>query len=133
MVYQLSQTPYKISILSLFLIFEAQREALLKILNEACVTHDITVNRFDDVVANTTISSYLGFSNDELPTEGHAYNKALHIYVKCQDSLLSRVLVDTGSSMNVMPKNTLGKLNNVRTSMKASTLVVMLLMVRKGW
>lgn len=32
--------------------------------------------------------------------------------------------MDTVSSLNAMPKNTLGKLNNVRTSMKASTLVV---------
>lgn len=121
---QLSQTPSKISILSLLLSFGAHKESLLKILNKAHVTQDITVNQFDDVVANITASSCLGFSNDELPLEGRAHNKALHIFVKCQDNILSRVLVDTGSSLNVMPKNTLGKLNNVRTSMKASTLMV---------
>lgn len=103
---------------------EAHRGSLLKILNEAHVTQDITVNQFNDVVANITASSCLRFSNDELPPDGHAHNKDLHISVKCQDSLLSRVLVDTGSSLNVMHKNTLGKMNNVRTSMKASTLVV---------
>lgn len=32
--------------------------------------------------------------------------------------------ITIGSSLNVMPKNTLGKLNNVRTSMKAGTLMV---------
>lgn len=97
---------------------------MLKILNEAHVTQDITINQFDDVVANITASSCLGFSNDELSPEGHAHNKALHISVKCQDSLLSRVLMDIGSYINVMPKNILGKLNNIRTSMKASILVV---------
>ncbi|XP_050902856.1 uncharacterized protein LOC127115319 [Lathyrus oleraceus] len=121
---QLSQTPSKISILSLLLSFEAHTESLLKILNEAHVTQDMTVNQFDDVVANITASNCLGFTNDELPPEGHAHNKALHISVKCQDSLLSMVLVDTGLSLNVMPKNALGKLNNVGTSMKVSTLVV---------
>lgn len=121
---QLNETPSKISILYLLLILEAHRGALLRILNEAHVTHDITVNQFDKVVANITASNCLGFNNDELPPEGHAYNKALYILVKCQDSLLSRVLVDTGSSLNVLPKNTLGKLSTVRISMKASMLVV---------
>lgn len=76
------------------------------------------------MVVNITARSCLGFSNDELPPKGHTHKKSLHMSVKCQDSILSRVLVDTGSSLNVIPKNTLGELNNVRTSMKASTLVV---------
>lgn len=123
MVDQLNHTPSKISILSLLLSSEAHRGALLKILNEAHVTHDITINQFDEVVANITASSCLGFSNEELPPEGQAHNKALHISVKCQDNLLSRVLVDTRSSLNVLPKNTLGKLNTKRTSMKANKLI----------
>ena len=76
---QLNQTPSKIYILYLLICFEAHRGALFKILNEAHVTHDITVNQFDEVVANMTACSCLGFNNDELPPEGHAYNKALHI------------------------------------------------------
>lgn len=96
----------------------------MKILNEAYVTHDITVNQFEEVVANITASSCLGFINNELPPKGKDHNTALHISVKCHDSLLSRVLVDTRSSLNVLPKNTLGKLNNMKTSMKASMLIV---------
>lgn len=124
MVDQLNQTPSKISILSLLLSSEACRGALLKILNEEYVTYDIIVEQFDEVVANITTSSYLGFRNDKLPPEGQTHYKGLHISVMCQDSLLSRVLVDTRSSLNVLPKNTFGKLNTVRTSMKASILVV---------
>ena len=41
---QLNQTPSKISILSLLLSSEPHRRAMLKILNEAHVTNDITVN-----------------------------------------------------------------------------------------
>lgn len=89
MVDQLNQTPFKISILSLLLSFKAHRKYLLNILNEAHVTPDITVNQFDDVVANITTSSCLGFSNNELPPEGRAHNKALHISVKCQDKQYS--------------------------------------------
>lgn len=64
------------------------------------------------------------FNNDELRLEAQTHNKALHKSVKYYDNLLLRVLVDTGSSLNALPKNTLGKLNTVRTSMKASILLV---------
>ncbi|GAU10426.1 hypothetical protein TSUD_419170, partial [Trifolium subterraneum] len=121
---QLGQTPSKISMLSLLLSSEAHREALLKVLNEAHVTRDITVDQFDGVVGNITASRYLGFSEDELPAEGHNHNRALHISVKCLDNILSRVLVDTGSSLNVMPKTTLLKLAVEGALMRPSSMVV---------
>jgi hypothetical protein len=121
---QLGQTPSKISILSLLLSSEAHREALLKILNEAHVTKDITVDQFDGVVANITTSRYLGFNESELPSEGQDHNKALHISVKCSDNILSKVLVDTGSSLNVMPKATLAKLASEGASLRPSSLIV---------
>jgi hypothetical protein len=121
---QLGQTPSKISILFLLLSFEAQRDTLMKILNEAHVTKDITVDQFDGVVANITTSRYLGFNEDELPVEGRDHNKALHISVKCLDNILSKVLVDTGSSLNVMPKTTLAKLTIEGTTMRPCSLIV---------
>lgn len=66
MVDQLNQTLSKIFILYLLLSSEAYRGDLLKILTEIHVTHDITTNQFDEVVANNTTRSCLGFSNDEL-------------------------------------------------------------------
>lgn len=79
MVDQLSQTPSKISILSLLLSYDAHRGSLLNILNEAHVTKDIIANQFDGVLANITASSCFGFISDELPQEGKTHNKALHI------------------------------------------------------
>lgn len=64
------------------------------------------MDQFDGVVANIIAISCLGFSSDELPPVGKAHNKALHISVKFQDGILSRVLVDSGSSLNIMPKIT---------------------------
>lgn len=107
---QLGQTPSKISILSLLLSSEAHQKALLKVLNKSHVMQGITVDQFDYVVANIIASRYLGFNEVELPPEGNAHDKALHISVTCVDTLLSRVLVETGSSLNVMPKNTLSQL-----------------------
>ncbi|XP_070042611.1 uncharacterized protein [Nicotiana tomentosiformis] len=40
---------------------------------------------------------------DELPVEGMDYNKALHITVKCGDKVISRVLVNEGSGVNICP------------------------------
>ncbi|WJX67858.1 hypothetical protein P8452_52291 [Trifolium repens] len=100
------------------------RKTLLKILNEAHVTKDITVDQFDGVVANITTSRYLGFNESELPSEGQDHNKALHISVKCSDNILSEVLVDTGSSLNVMPKATLAKLACEGASLRPSSLIV---------
>lgn len=104
---QLNQTPSKISMLSLLLSFEAHRGALLKFLNEEHVTQDITIDQFDGVVANITVINCLGFNSDGLPLKGKIHYKALHISVKCHDSILSRILVDSKPFMNVMPKNTL--------------------------
>ncbi|XP_070056707.1 uncharacterized protein [Nicotiana tomentosiformis] len=47
---------------------------------------------------------------DELPMEGTEYNRALYLTVKCEDSAVSRVLVDNGSSANIFPLSTLQKL-----------------------
>lgn len=107
---QLNQTPLKISILSLLLRSLAHKKALLKVLNITHVMQDISVDQFDDVVANISMSKYLGFNKAELKVEGHNHNKALHIYVTCVDTLIFRGLVDTSSSLNVFPKSTLSQL-----------------------
>ncbi|XP_050897670.1 uncharacterized protein LOC127104530 [Lathyrus oleraceus] len=121
---QLHQTPSKISILSLLLNSQAHMEALLKVLSQAHVTQSIIVDQFDGVVANIKVCSTLSFSGEELPEDGQNHNCALHISIKCKDDALSRVLVDTRSSLNVMPKRTLAKLSYQGPAMKPSALIV---------
>lgn len=96
----------------------------MKVLNATYMMHDITVDQFDDVVTKITIRRYLRFNEVKLPTEGTAHNKAFHISITWMDTLLSRVLVDTGSLLNVMPKNTLSQLMVEGYEMGASALVV---------
>ncbi|XP_075076992.1 uncharacterized protein LOC142163753 [Nicotiana tabacum] len=50
------------------------------------------------------------FSDDELPMEGTKHNRALYLTVKCEDYVVSRVLVDNGSSANICTLSTLKKL-----------------------
>ncbi|XP_070017506.1 uncharacterized protein [Nicotiana sylvestris] len=50
------------------------------------------------------------FSDDEFPVEGTEHNRALYLTVKCEDFVVTRVLVDNGSSANICPLSTLNKL-----------------------
>ncbi|XP_050877822.1 uncharacterized protein LOC127081624 [Lathyrus oleraceus] len=121
---QLHQTPSKISILSLLMCSPAHRNALLKVLTQAHVTQDIMVGQFDGVVTNITACNILSFNGGEFPKEGQNQNRALHVSVKCQKDTLARVLVDTGSSLNVLPKRPLAKLAFQGSEMRPSALIV---------
>ena len=81
---------------------------------------NISLDSFEGIVNNITANNYLTFTDEEIPTEGRGHNKALHISVKCLDHVIARVLIDNGSSLNVMPKTTLGKLPCEGIHMKPS-------------
>lgn len=121
---QLKQTPAKISMLSLLLSSEAHRTALMKVLSDAHVAQDISVCQFDGIVGNIVAANHLTFADDELPPGGRKHNQALHISVKCGDYVLARVLIDNGSSLNVMPKSTMDKLDVDCSYMKPSSTLV---------
>lgn len=90
----------------------------------AHVTKDNIVDQFDGLMENITVGSCLDFSDDELPSEGRAHNRALYISMKCVDTILSIVLVDTRSSVNVIRKTTLLKVSLDGVAMKPSALTV---------
>ncbi|KAI5402156.1 hypothetical protein KIW84_066564 [Lathyrus oleraceus] len=121
---QLLQTPSKISVLSLLLNSEPHREALQKVLDLAYVDHDVTIEQFDNIVANITACNTLSFYDSDLPEEGRDHNMALHISMHCKNDAMSNVLVDTGSSLNVLPKTTLSRLSYQGPPMRPSEVVV---------
>ncbi|XP_050889755.1 uncharacterized protein LOC127095054 [Lathyrus oleraceus] len=94
---QLNQTPSKISMLSLLMCSEAHRDALVKILRTAHIPQEISVCQCEGVVNNIATSLSL---------------------------VLSRFLVDTGSSLNVIPKSSFAKLTVEGLIMKLSELIV---------
>ena len=53
----------------------------------------------------------ISFINDELPPEGRKHTLPMHIMVKCKDMIISRVLIDNGSTLNVCPMSTIEILN----------------------
>ncbi|RDY13603.1 hypothetical protein CR513_01442, partial [Mucuna pruriens] len=99
----MNKTPTRISLLSLLISLEGHRNLLLRILNEAHVGQDITVEKFGGIMNNLTVGRHLSFSEEEIPTEGRGHNQPLHISVKCGDYIIARVQIDNGSSLNVLP------------------------------
>ena len=77
-----------------------------------------------ELVANITACSNLWFGEDELLEAGKHHNLALHISMNCKTNMLSNVLVDTGSSLNVMPKSTLDQLSCRGVPLRRSTFLV---------
>ena len=106
----MNKTPARISLLGLLMNSEPHRALLVKILNEAHVAQDISVEGFGGLVNNITANNYLTFADEEIPFEGKGHNKALHVSVKCFDHIMAKVIIGNGSSLNVMPKTTLDKL-----------------------
>ncbi|XP_058729317.1 uncharacterized protein LOC131601500 isoform X2 [Vicia villosa] len=123
-VEQLGQTQSKISILQLLMCSEGHRDALLRILNGAYVPHEISVNQLEAVANNISAGNGLGFTDHDLPPEGRNHNKALHISIECKGTTLSRVLVDTGSSLNMLPKSALMRIDYAGVELRPSELVV---------
>ncbi|RDX85768.1 hypothetical protein CR513_32987, partial [Mucuna pruriens] len=105
MLDQLNKTQARISLLSLLVNSEGHHQLLLKILNEAHITKDISVEMFGGIVNNIAAAIISLFQKRR-----RDHNKTLHIAVKCGDYIIARVLVDNGSSLNEMPKATLDKL-----------------------
>ncbi|KAH1262227.1 hypothetical protein GmHk_02G004900 [Glycine max] len=121
---QLNKTPARVSLLELLMSSEPHRALLVKVLNEAHVAHDISIEGFGGLANNITTNNYLAFTEEEIPAEGRGHKRALHVSVKCMDHVVAKVLIDNGSNLNVMPKSTLEKLPFNAFHLKPSSMVV---------
>lgn len=119
-----SHTPSKISILYLLLCSETHRNYLVKLLSSAFVPQDITINQLEGVVDSISTDNGLGFTDVDLPSEGRNHNKTLHISMECKGTTLSCVLVDTLSSLNMLPKSTLMNIDYLGVELRLSDLIV---------
>ena len=111
MVEQLGKTPSKISMLSLLLCSEAHMKALITFLKTAHVSQETSADQFKDCMASLTVDNGLGFSDADLTLKGRNHNDALHVSVECRGNTMAHVLVDIGSSLNVLPKKALDQLD----------------------
>jgi len=120
----LDKTPARVSLLELLMSSEPHRALLVKVLNEAHVAQDISIEGFEGIVNNIIANNYLTFAEEEIPAEGRGHNRALHVSIKCMEHIMAKVLIDNGSSMNVMPKRMLEKLSFNASHLRPSSVVV---------
>ena len=82
----------------------------MKVLNQAYVAHNISVDKLDHLIGNIMMDNFISFNDDEIPPNGQRSTKALHITTKIKECILPKVFIDNGSSLNVMPMTTLSRL-----------------------
>ena len=80
--------------------------------------------QFQDCVASLMVDNGLGFSDADLTLRGRKHNDELHVSVEYRGKTLAHVLVDTGSSLNVLPKKALDRLDCEGLTLKPSNIVV---------
>ncbi|XP_070028705.1 uncharacterized protein [Nicotiana sylvestris] len=104
---QLRKTSAQISLLSLLIHSKEHARVLIKVLNEAHISEETTVNQLEKMANRFFEVNRISFTDDELPEEGAGHNRALNLMVKCEGHYVKRVMVDGGSSVDVCPLSTL--------------------------
>ena len=108
-----------------FLLFsDAHARTIIKFLKRAHVPHETITYQFENCVASLTVDNGLGFIDADLTPLGKNHNKALHVSIGCKGTTLAHVLVDTGSSLNVLPKGALDRLDCEDLILKPSDIIV---------
>jgi hypothetical protein len=87
--------------------YEPHHNALQRVLNKAYVPQDMAQKTIKHLVKRIYARNYLYFTKHELDAGGTSHNKPLYITLRCKDCTIDKVLVDTGSSLNVLPEHVL--------------------------
>ncbi|XP_010327350.1 uncharacterized protein [Solanum lycopersicum] len=109
-VKHLEKTPALISVWALLMSSQSHRQALMKALDDTYVPSGTSTDNVAAMIHRVIQGHRISFCDDELPSEGRAHNKALHITVVCRGKIINRVLVDDGSGLNICPLSTLKQL-----------------------
>ncbi|XP_077250561.1 uncharacterized protein LOC143889991 [Tasmannia lanceolata] len=103
---QLKKTQANISIWGLLMNSAKHREVILRELNAAKVSVDITPDQLVGLVAMARVSKTLSFTDEDLTLEGRNHSRPLRVTVFCNEKKVPEVLVDNGSALNVCPLST---------------------------
>ncbi|XP_070011009.1 uncharacterized protein [Nicotiana sylvestris] len=104
---QLRKYPEQVSMLSLLKRSAEHQKILLKTLNEAYIPAETSIEQLERMTERFFAVNQVSFSKNDLPPEGVAHNKALHLTVKCEDYYVKRVMLDRGSGVDICPLSTL--------------------------
>ncbi|PKI67509.1 hypothetical protein CRG98_012093 [Punica granatum] len=94
-----------------------------KVLTTAQVLNETALDRFEETMSSI-FSNHISFAEDELPSEGYEYLRALHIVCKCNNHIVGRVMIDNGSTLNACLVSTLKPMNVDMSRICASKMTV---------
>ena len=92
---QINKTPARVSLLELLMSSEPHRALLVKVLNEAHVAQDISMEGFEGIINNITANNYLTFAEEEIPARGEGI---IGIYM-CQSNAWNTLWLKFSSTM----------------------------------
>ncbi|XP_070017676.1 uncharacterized protein [Nicotiana sylvestris] len=107
---QLRKFPAQVSLLSLLMNSTEHQKVLIKTLNEAYVPVETSVEQLERMAERFFAINQISFSKNDLPPEGAAHNKALHLTVKCEGYYVKRVMLDRGSRIDICSLSTLQRM-----------------------
>ncbi|XP_070025098.1 uncharacterized protein [Nicotiana sylvestris] len=111
---QLQKFPEQVSLLALLINSPKHQKVLIKTLNEAYVPIETSIEQLERMAERFFSTNQISFSKNDLPPEGAAHNKALHLIVKCKGYYVKRVMLDGGSGVDICPLSTLQRME-IRT------------------
>ncbi|XP_077230979.1 uncharacterized protein LOC143864044 [Tasmannia lanceolata] len=103
---QLRKTQANVSMWGLLMSSPKHRQVILRELNAAQVSVDITPDELVGLVSMARVAKTVSFSDEDLTPEGKNHTKSLRITVLCNKKKVPEVFVDNGSALNVCPLST---------------------------
>ncbi|XP_016449120.2 uncharacterized protein LOC107774154 [Nicotiana tabacum] len=107
---QLRKFPEQVSLLALLMNSPKHQNVLIKTFNEAYVPIETSIEKLERMTESFFSTNQISFSKNDLPPEGAAHNKALHLTVKCEGYYVKRVMLDGGSRVDICPLSTLQRM-----------------------
>ena len=76
------------------------------------------------MVLTLLATNQISFTNDKLPPEGREHTLPMHIMANCENMIVSKVLIDNRSALNVCPISTLERLNVDTSLIRPTTMII---------
>ncbi|KAI8551459.1 hypothetical protein RHMOL_Rhmol06G0187600 [Rhododendron molle] len=121
---QLEKILATVSVWGLIASSKEHREGLSLALSRITVPTDITPEAMVALVLPLLSKHSVTFTEKDLPIEGTAHNRPLHITVKCKGLWIPTVLIDNGSAINVCSLRVAYRLGLAKKDFEPSNLAV---------
>ena len=69
-------------------------------------------------------TNQISFTDDDLPPKGRERTLPTHIIVRCEDMIISRILINNGPALNVYPMSTIERLNVDTSLIHPTTMII---------